>query len=294
MKLVCNKHEISRTKEPQNIQECCTNCLEILLFKQISQYYIYNRPDYTPIYNNVIENEKYCKLCRKSLYQGTNNYELKQFKLCSDCYRISFGWIESTFAKKLIPIIYLPWWDNSTNCRVCSSELKFISDCQKYCANCHIFYTGCRYCLTTNVIFGFTEKSQCKKCERIIFIDNTNISTGNSCLDDFLFNLSFIIENLKIDEFTDKTKNFGNYFKPDKIDEIISFIYPKYKKPENIMKWIPYSQFRNVKKIAEGGFGIIYQATWSNGINRTVILKRCKNSHDFSKDFLNEVFLKLL
>ncbi|RIA91103.1 hypothetical protein C1645_875668 [Glomus cerebriforme] len=131
MKLVCNKHEISRTKEPQNIQECCTNCLEILLFKQISQYYIYNRSDYTPIYNNVIENEKYCKLCGKSLYQRTDKLELNEFKLCSDCYRISSGWIESTLTKKLIPIIYLPWWDDLSNCRACKSKFIFTSDCQK-------------------------------------------------------------------------------------------------------------------------------------------------------------------
>src|SRR6266498_1618260 len=33
--LECSEHEISRTNEPQNIQECCRNCLEILCFKQM-------------------------------------------------------------------------------------------------------------------------------------------------------------------------------------------------------------------------------------------------------------------
>src|SRR6266496_4303422 len=28
--LKCSEHEISKTKEPQNIQECCRNCLEII------------------------------------------------------------------------------------------------------------------------------------------------------------------------------------------------------------------------------------------------------------------------
>ena len=51
--LECNEHEISKTKEPQNIQECCKNCLEILCFKQLptrynncntsSPYYNYSR-----------------------------------------------------------------------------------------------------------------------------------------------------------------------------------------------------------------------------------------------------------
>ena len=78
------------------------------------------------------------------------------------------------------------------------------------------------------------------------------------------------------------------------------------------MKWIPYSQFTNVKEIARGGFGIIYQATWLDGSiiskadyqklakfrkeetegrrnNETVILKRFKNSQYISKYFLNKV-----
>jgi hypothetical protein len=31
------------------------------------------------------------------------------------------------------------------------------------------------------------------------------------------------------------------------------------------MKYIPYSQFTNVKKITEGGFGIVYLATLIDG-----------------------------
>src|SRR6266542_3959562 len=39
--LECSEHEISRTKDAQNIQGCCRNCLEILFFKQIPEYSIY-------------------------------------------------------------------------------------------------------------------------------------------------------------------------------------------------------------------------------------------------------------
>src|SRR6266542_6057194 len=35
MNVECSEHEISKTKVPHNIQECCRNCLEILCFKQI-------------------------------------------------------------------------------------------------------------------------------------------------------------------------------------------------------------------------------------------------------------------
>ena len=70
------------------------------------------------------------------------------------------------------------------------------------------------------------------------------------------------------------------------------------------MKWISYSQIENLTEIAKGGFGIIYQATWSDGplikgyrygdyyirkANQTVIVKRFENSQDIGKYFLNEV-----
>ncbi|RGB23676.1 kinase-like domain-containing protein [Rhizophagus diaphanus] len=67
------------------------------------------------------------------------------------------------------------------------------------------------------------------------------------------------------------------------------------------MEWIPYTQFTNIKEIARGGFGIIYQATWLDGsINKLsnvrrrrdheiVILKRFINSHNINKYFLNEL-----
>src|SRR5581483_4254945 len=148
--LECSEHEISRAKIPQNIQECCRNCLEILCFKQLFASSIRYSGPYYDLYKNIIESEKYCKLCGKSLYQGTYNNNMRDFKLCSDCYLISTGYIESTLTKKLIPIIYLPWWYNNSNCNACRLKLKFTSDCQKHCGNCHIFYTGCRYCLTTN------------------------------------------------------------------------------------------------------------------------------------------------
>ena len=76
----------------------------------------------------------------------------------------------------------------------------------------------------------------------------------------------------------------------------------KYNKiqPEPMMEWIPYSQITNMKQIAEGGFGIIYKATWLDGSltdnnynhrqkNEHVITKRFKNSQGISKYFLNEV-----
>ena len=185
--------------------------------------------------------------------------------------------------KKPIPIIYLPWWDNTSNCKACHSKLTFTSDCQKHCTNCFIFYVGCRYCLTTNIIFGLTDKSQCKKCEKTYNII-INTVTGNDDLDDFLANQ--IVDNLGITEFTSNIKNIDKYFFPL---EICNPIYQKYIRQEQseMMKWIPYSQVTNVQEIAKGGYGIIYQADWLN--NGTVILKKFRNPQDISKYFLNEV-----
>ncbi|PKY51394.1 hypothetical protein RhiirA4_468404 [Rhizophagus irregularis] len=99
-------------------------------------------------------------------------------------------------------------------------QIKFTSDCQKYCENCLIFYIGCRYCLMTNIICGITSQSQ--------------------------------------------YKNIDKYFCPNTLFNSIYCMFHN-NRAEILMEWIPYSQFTNVKEIAKGGFGIIYQATWLDG-----------------------------
>ena len=91
--------------------------------------------------------------------------------------------------------------------------------------------------------------------------------------------------------------------------DIYNFIRENYEKnqPEPIMEWISYSQILDMEKIAEGGFGIIYKATWLDGPliersysnysyrrkNQTVIVKRFENSQSISKQFLGEVCITL-
>ena len=48
--------------------------------------------------------------------------------------------------------------------------MKYVSDGLKWCEYCQITYKGCRYCLTTNIIFGITDQSLCRKCKRITSI----------------------------------------------------------------------------------------------------------------------------
>ncbi|RGB35846.1 hypothetical protein C1646_758872 [Rhizophagus diaphanus] len=284
----------NRTKVPQNIQEFC---LIILSFKQIFGYYQL----FDNTYNDfvVFECEKYCKLCGKLLYQKRDHKFTTKFKYCSSCYLISIGCIESTLNKKFISIVYLPWWENTTTC-YCNEKLVFTSNCQKYCENCFTFFIGCRYCLTTNIIFGITNQSQCKKCKRVstIILDSKKIigvNSGNSVLDDFLVNIRSY--QLEIAKFANNVKNIDKYLIPSEI--YYDPFRDNFKK--QLMRYIPYSQFTNVNKIAEGGFSIVYQATWSDGsINnaydiwtkeedKVVILKRFKNSQCAKKYFMSEL-----
>ncbi|UZO14681.1 uncharacterized protein OCT59_006132 [Rhizophagus irregularis] len=223
MDLECNEHEISRTKVPQSIQECCRNCVRILCFKPIGEL---DEKD-LKLYNKVIESERNCKLCGKSFLQGTDEKNMKQFKLCSDCYLISSGLMESTLVKKQISILHLPWWYDELSCNSCYSKLIFTSDCQKYCEICCIFYVGCRYCLTTNILFGPIDQSQCKKCKRVKRI--SLISEYSDGLDDFLFN-NVIYDRLS--EFTSSKfeniiKNIDKNFEPRKILDSV-FDKPKF------------------------------------------------------------------
>src|ERR1051325_5671087 len=224
MNLECNEHEMSRNKGSliQNIQEWCENCSGISYFKQL--YTVYSNYNYLNILKNssgkIFKSEKGCKLCGKLVYQNSN-YD-QGFKVCSNCYLISSGWIESSLTKQPIPILYLPWWDNRSLCIACGSGLNFTSDCQKYCSHCYIFYTGCRYCLTTNIIFGFTDQTQCKKCERISFIA-TDTSTSNdlNSLNDFLHDLTINPYNLN---YLQLAKAIDDVKRTDNLMNIYEFI----------------------------------------------------------------------
>ena len=161
----------------------------------------------------IIGREKYCEICGKLVYQVIDLIGSLGLRLCS-CYQIFSGWIESTLTKKPIPILYLPWLDTFDNCVGCGLELCLISDCQKWCLNCSIVYTGCRYCLTTNIIFGIANESQCKKCKRTIFItiDITNISSGNYDVDEFLNSTRTEIDiiNCQIADYMNNISNISD------------------------------------------------------------------------------------
>ncbi|RIA83790.1 kinase-like domain-containing protein [Glomus cerebriforme] len=255
----------------RNIQEWCEYCSEVSYFRQV----VPNDLSFNP------SRKTDCELCGKLISQ------LSLLKYgCSDCYLISFGWIESTLNKNTnIPILCLPYWDNYKKCIVCSPshELRCISsDCQKYCLSCYTTYIGCRYCLTTNIIFfGITDQSQCRKCKRISFIDIdiAKVNTGNINIDGFAASIIKINSNL-IANMNLVNQNCNPL-------DIYRIINNNNRALIPIIKYILYSQIKNLKEIARGGFGIIYKATWLDSID--VAIKKFHNSQIIDKYFLNEL-----
>ena len=74
----------------------------------------------------------------------------------------------------------------------------------------------------------------------------------------------------------------------------------------SVLEWIPYDKFTNIKFIAEGGFAKVYSATWidgyiinwkesleRNGLTKVALKVLNNSSEDISKDFLNEVHIKV-
>ncbi|CAB5149235.1 unnamed protein product [Rhizophagus irregularis] len=249
-----SKNDIQRST--QNIQEIFENDYKISYFKQIVSFHLrYEK--------QKLEESENCKLCGKLIPQQTY-----LFRICPYCYQISYEWIQSTFTNKYVPILYLPWWDN--------------------CSNCIIL-------LTTNIIFGIPDQSQCRKCKRksSITIDITIINSGNIIIEKFFASTREEI-NQKI------ASNLNNHIidKNSNPIEIYNFFF-KYKSDyfslKPLIEWIPYSQITKLEKTAAGGFSIIYKATClfrkynSMKYFKTVAIKRYLNTQDMEKYFLNEL-----
>ncbi|RHZ85619.1 hypothetical protein Glove_63g52 [Diversispora epigaea] len=60
-----------------------------------------------------------------------------------------------------------------------------------------------------------------------------------------------------------------------------------------ILRWIDYNKFKNIEYLAEGGFGSIWKAEWTNMPeiynSNHIALKKLKNSQQISSEFLNEL-----
>ncbi|GBB85040.1 hypothetical protein RclHR1_11600005 [Rhizophagus clarus] len=247
-----------------NIQKWCKDCSNISYFKQVVS------PLSFPKYNKAIEKLIIkCPTCGEPVYHSDTSYI---------DYLISFGWVESFLTRKPILILYLPWWDAKDKCIVCKQVLELFSNCQKSCLHCYTTYIGCRYCLTTNIIFGITDKSQCKKCKRIItinVINIPNIGSGNYEIDEFLYHTRFNYNNYNaIANYIDYHNKNQVWFYDFIEKKLVNNVQP-------IIEWIPYSQIKDFKKVARGGFGIVYKATWLQNYNGDI------DEHERFKNIFN-------
>jgi hypothetical protein len=123
------------------------------------------------------------------------------------------------------------------------------------------------------------------------------------------------------DDWTSGNKQIDKFIQESQLSARASF---------ELLEWIPYNQLRNIKYLAQGGFGTIYKAIWLNGriqlwdyekqdwersvveqdykdannsqiknplkINEkygfSVVLKSLNDLSDINEDFLNEVSIK--
>ena len=87
------------------------------------------------------------------------------------------------------------------------------------------------------------------------------------------------------------------------IDEFIHYTQINFVQESSRMIFIPFNQFKDIKKIGKGGFSNIYKATWIDGPpywneekedfehkdSITVALKQLNDSKDITSKELNEV-----
>ncbi|RGB24796.1 hypothetical protein C1646_772594 [Rhizophagus diaphanus] len=103
-------------------------------------------------------------------------------------------------------------------------------------------------------------------------------------------------------------QNFKNWTSGNNdIDKFIQDVQTSYCYTNNVLEWIPYNKFYDIKYIAKGGFGKVYKAKWIDGCidkwdnkhqnwerkdqNMFVALKNLDNSKNITLKFMNEIIL---
>ena len=101
-------------------------------------------------------------------------------------------------------------------------------------------------------------------------------------------------------------QNFKNWTSGnDDIDKFIQDTQLSASGYYEVLEWIPYNRFYDIKYIAKGGFGKVYRANWIDGFiyewdninqnwkreeqNKFVALKSLNNSKNVTLEFINEV-----
>ena len=136
----------------------------------------------------------------------------------------------------------------------------------------------------TLVCYGFTQNE-----DKYMIVLDWHLSKCKWCYGERSNEWAHFCQSCQTKSFQ---SNFANWTSGNAdIDEIIRSCQLKAKKPEDVMEWIPFSQFSGMEKIVQGGFCSLYEATWKNSgcflnfdINKTTL--KCI---DALSDLLNEV-----
>src|ERR671938_419959 len=101
-------------------------------------------------------------------------------------------------------------------------------------------------------------------------------------------------------------ENFKNWTSGnDDIDKFIQHTQLSANSQYEVLEWIPYYRFYDIKYIAKGGFGKVYKAIWIDGYidswdnknqnwkrkysDKDVALKSLNNSKNVTSEFIKEV-----
>ncbi|PKC72132.1 hypothetical protein RhiirA1_493363 [Rhizophagus irregularis] len=173
-----------------------------------------------------------------------------------------------------IPIKFISFNVLDENCIYCGEKYIKALFCfwQKYCKKCLSRYIND---ITENDIYldvHYTMDLECSEHE----ISRTKIPQSiQECCGNCLA------------EFENIVKKINEYFVPY---DILEFIIKEKKQPKQNNKWIPYCQFKDVKEMTKGGYGIIYKATWSNS-NYISELENNKDIESLSLQNLNSNYI---
>ena len=118
-----------------------------------------------------------------------------------------------------------------------------------------------------------------------------------------------IMDNYMLDDLKQYIIDHLLYKSGNKIvDDFIRYTQISSDLEVDMLEFVPYYQFKNIKSIAEGGFSKIYTATWNDGYiqgwngekldfkrsgPKKIVLKRLNNSENITSKELNEVQISI-
>ncbi|PKC05319.1 kinase-like protein, partial [Rhizophagus irregularis] len=232
----------------------------------------------------------------------------------------SYRYYDPRLDSSPVPVLFIPFKNNEKKCSYCGIEYsKTLKFEQKYCKNClfrYIKYMENDVCLNKYVSTSNTHQCINHKATKNNFCA-TNIHEWCEHFSEILYFTHLIPNTSSLNNYSELSggKRYLDTRPEDKTFKLIEYgqkhhyqIYSEWvisiltKKSIQILYlswWDNFDKcvvclhelkYIHQEKIGEGGFSIIYKATWSDGIRNTdVALKKLFSSQKIEKNFLNEI-----